>query len=164
MARQKTTTTSSKGECFEKVKGTPARDLKKSTNVKKPTKQGRVEKVVVKIDQKKLEVKLKAVVDIESVTTIDVTEKVRKKKVDTHSEARFRCPIIGCKQKGPIIRYRTLFDHFADCCKPEGYQNFRWWCNKCAVPRYWLMGTDLVRHGQDYHNLGEWPTDERFPG
>ena len=31
------------------------------------------------------------------------------------------------------------------------------------------MGTDLVRHRQDYHNLdngaGNWPTDERvFPG
>ena len=73
MARQKTAPTSAKGEFFEKVKGTPARDLKKSTSVKKPTKQGHVEKVVVKTDQKKLEVKLKAVVDIESVTTIDVT-------------------------------------------------------------------------------------------
>ena len=66
MARLKNATTSSKGEFFEKAKGAPAKDLKKSASVKKPTKQGRVEKVVVKTDQKKLEVKLKAVVDIES--------------------------------------------------------------------------------------------------
>ena len=142
--------------------------------MKKPTKQGRVVKVVVNSTKKKLDAKLKAITNTESVivpsgTTLDVSEKVRKRKVDTHSEARFPCPIKGCKQKSPIIRYRTLFDHFADCCQPDGFESFRWWCDICKVPRYWLMGTDLVRHKQDYHGLDngvdDWPTDEKvFPG
>ena len=36
------------------------------------------------------------------------------------------------------------------------------------MPHYWLMGTGLVRHRQDYHGLdakqNDWPTDEKiFP-
>ena len=86
MARQKTTPTSAKGECLEKVKGALAKDTKKSTNVKKPTKQGRVVKVVVNSTKKKLDAKLKAVTNTESVIvssdiTLDVVEKVRKTQI-----------------------------------------------------------------------------------
>ena len=146
-------------------------DAKKATNVRKPTtvKQGRVVKVGLNSTEKKLDAKVKAITNTGSVivpsgTTLDVSGKVRKRKVDTHAEARFPCPIDGCKHKSLIIRYRTLFDHFADCFQPEGWESFRWWCDICKKPRYGLMGTDLVRHKQDYHGIVDWPTNENvFP-
>ena len=72
---------------------------------------------------------VESIVDTESViacsdATLNVSEKMRKKKVETYSEARFCCPIEDCKQKSTVHRYRTLFDHFADCCKPDGYERF----------------------------------------
>ena len=145
-------------------------DAKKATNVRKPTtvKQGRVVKVGLNSTEKKLDAKVKAITNTGSVivpsgTTLDVSGKVRKKKVYTHSEARYSCPIKGCKQKSPIFRYRTLFHHFADSCQPDGFEKFRWWCNICKVPRYWLMGTDLVRHKQDFHGLDGGIDDHPIP-
>ena len=46
-----------------------------------------------------------------------------------------------------------------------GYKRFRWWCDTCVIPRYWLMGSDLVRHRQEIHYLKEadWPADLSFP-
>ena len=117
MPRQKNATTSSKGEVFEKSKGTPTKDLKKLTSVKKPA------KVVVKAEQKKLEVKLKAGVDIGSVTTIDVTEKMRKKKVETHAEAN-RCPINGCTQKGQSLGTELYSTTSPIAANPQGIKAF----------------------------------------
>ena len=64
-----------------------------------------------------------------------------------------------------VIRYRNLFDHFSDHCKPEGHQTFRWWCDTCVIPHYWLMGSDLVRHRQEIYDLtdADWPADLTFP-
>ena len=89
---------------------------KKSMNGKK-TVTGRVAKV--KSNKTKCGLRVKLIVNAESVitcsnATLNVSEKMRKKKVETRSEARFRCPTEGCKQKSTIHRYRTLFDHFAD--------------------------------------------------
>ena len=51
MTKQKTTPMNAKGESFEKV--FPAKDLKKSISVRKQS--GRVGKVVLKSDHKKLD-------------------------------------------------------------------------------------------------------------
>ena len=148
-----------KGKPFEKV--IPANDPKKTTSVRQQS--GRVGKVGLKGDIRKLDTKLKAVDAIRSESIIDVTKKVRKFKVVTNAEARFNCPSADCDHV--VIRYRNLFDHFADVCKPEGYKTFRWWCRKCEIPRYWMNGSDLVRHVQEIHHLSDdaWPIDLSFP-
>ena len=94
-----------------------------------------LERFVLKSDIKKPDTKLKAVGAIRSESTIDVTNKVRKLKVFTNAEARFMCPTEDCEQV--VIRYRNLFDHFADVCKSKGYNTFRWWCWECDIPRFW---------------------------
>ena len=154
MAKQTTTPMTAKGKPFEKV--IPANDPKKTMSVRQQS--GRVGKVGLKGDIRKLDTKLKTVDAIRSESIIDVT-----KKVVTNAEACFNCPSADCDHV--VIRYRNLFDHFSDHCKPEGYQTFRWWCDKCEIPRYWLMGSDLVRHGQEIHNLtdADWPADLTFP-
>ena len=80
---------------------------------------------------------------------------MRKKKVDTHSDDKFPCPTTGCTSH--IIRYRTLFEHFGLNCEPEGWERFQFWCDLCDIPRFWLKGTDLVRHKQNYHDLDDFP-------
>ena len=111
MAKPRNTLPRKDGEILEKVKDVPAKDDNKSTNVRKPV-TGRV--VKVNSNKKKLGLNVKSIINTESViassdATLDVSEKVRKKKVETHSEARFRCPIKSCKQKTTIHRNRTLF-------------------------------------------------------
>ena len=96
MAKPRNTPARKDGEIIEKVKDVLAKDAKKSTNVRKPT-TGCVVKVVVNSTKKKLEANVKAInntgsVIVPSGTTLDMSEKVRKRKVDTHSEARFPCP------------------------------------------------------------------------
>ena len=112
---------------------------------------------------KKLDVQLKVSCASGSETTVDVSLKIRKSKVITFAEAHFDCPSPNCNYV--ISRYRNLFDHFADHCQPEGFERFRWWCDTCQIPRFWLMGSDLVRHRQVVHNLldSAWPEDLTFP-
>ena len=112
---------------------------------------------------KKLDVQLKVSCASGSETTVGVSLKIRKSKVITNAEAHFNCPTPTCNSV--ISRYRNLFDHFADHCQPEGFERFRWWCDTCQIPRFWLMGSDLVRHRQVVHKLldSAWPEDLTFP-
>ena len=133
MAKQKTTPMKDDREDLKREREV-LKEAKKSTNVKK----GRVVKTGSNIANKEIVAKVKTVctnefVIVSSDITIDVVEKVRKMKVDTHADARFPCPTVGCKYKSLIIRYRNLFDHFADHCKPEGWENCRWWCDVCDI-------------------------------
>ena len=105
----------------------PKKLSKKSVSVRKSTQSG-VGKSCSKSETKKLDMKLKSDVAITCESTVDVTQKLRKSKVVTNAEARFTCPSDKCDQV--VIRYRNLFDHFADHCRPEGYKTFRWWCEK----------------------------------
>ena len=83
-------------------------------------------------------------------------KKKKKVKVGTHAETNFDCPNPECK--AVLTRYRTLFDHFASAsCQPKDWEKFGWWCNECEMPRFWLNGTDLVRHKQDYHGIDNFP-------
>ena len=91
MAKRRNTPTSDDGEFLEKVKEALAKEPKKSTNVKKTTavKKGRAVKVGLNSTKKKMDAKVKANNNTESVivpsgTTLDVAGKVRKRKVDTH--------------------------------------------------------------------------------
>ena len=70
------------------------KEPKKSTNMKKSTtvKKGRVVKAGLNSTKKKMVAKVKAISTNESVIvpsgiTLDVVEKVRKRKVDTHADA-----------------------------------------------------------------------------
>ena len=112
---------------------------------------------------KKMDVKLKVGFSSSSEIAVDVSVKIRKSKVITFAEAHFKCPNPKCNYV--ISRYRNLFDHFADHCRPSGFERFRWWCDTCQIPRFWLMGSDLVRHRQVYHGLKdhEWPENLKFP-
>ena len=131
------------------------KEAKKSTNAKK----SRVVKALGKNVAKDIVAKLKTVYTnesgiISSDITVEVLESVlamRKKKIGTHSEAKFACPTTDCASN--IVRYRTLFEHFGTTCQPEGWERFRFWCDLCEIPRFWLKGTDIVRHKQDYHGL-----------
>ena len=94
---------------------------------------------------KKVNIKLK--VGVSTNVAIDVSVKMRNNsKVSTWAEAHFKCPNPTCDLV--VSRYRTLFDHFADKCKFSGYETFQWWCDSCNIPRFWLGGSDLVRHRQ----------------
>ena len=89
---------------------------------------------------------------------IDVMNGLKKKKkvkIGTHSEEDFDCPSDNCKVVLP--RYRAMFLHFGSVCKPEGWENFHWWCDVCDIPRFWLNGTDLVRHKQEMHGTNDFP-------
>ena len=50
-----------------------------------------------------------------------------------------------------------MFLHFGRVCKPEGCENFGWWCDVCKIPRFWLKGTDLVRHKKEMHAIDDFP-------
>ena len=113
---------------------------------------------------KKANINLKVDISTNSEVAIDVSVKFRNnKKVSTWAEAHFKCPNPDCLLT--VSRYRTLFDHFADKCKFSGYESFQWWCNDCQIPRYWLGGSDLVRHKQVFHKLddSQWPSNGDFP-
>ena len=122
----------------------PKKNSKKSVSLRKSTQSGRIGKAVLKSEKKKLDIKLKSDVAITCESTVNVTKKSRKPKVVTNAEARIMCPTRDCEQV--VIRYRNLFNHFADHCKPKGYKTFRWWCRKCDIPCFWFMGSDLVCH------------------
>ena len=109
-------------------------------------------------------VKINLKVDVSVNSDVAVMVKFRNNtKRTTWSEAAFECPNPDC----PLIvkRYRNLFNHFADKCEWNGYEDFEWWCSTCDIPRYWAGGSELVRHMQSYHGLTEsnWPEDGSFP-
>ena len=113
---------------------------------------------------KKANINLKVGISTNSEVAIDVSVKFRNNsKVSTWAEAHFKCPNPKCDLV--VSRYRTLFDHFADKCRLSGYESFQWWCDSCEIPRYWLGGSDLVRHKQVYHQLDDshWPSNGDFP-
>ena len=113
---------------------------------------------------KKVKINMQVDISTNSEVAIDVAVKFRNnKKVSTWSEATFECPNPDCDLT--VGRYRTLFDHFADKCKYSGFENFQWWCQTCQIPRYWVGGSDLVRHMQVYHGLADsnWPKNGKFP-
>ena len=96
---------------------------KKAVSVRKSAPSA-VGKSRPKCETKKLVNKLKAVCAVSSETTVDVTSKMRKSKVITYAEARFKCPTPTCKYV--VSRYQNLFDHFSDHYRPEGFERFRW--------------------------------------
>ena len=113
---------------------------------------------------KKANINLKVDISTNSEVAVDVSVKFRNyKKVSTWAEAHFKCPNPECLLT--VSRYRTLFDHFADKCRFSGYESFQWWCSDCQIPRYWLGGSDLVRHKQVFHKLDDsnWPSNGDFP-
>ena len=151
-----------------KVVAKVAKVAKESTNVKK----GRVAKTVVTNVAKTVVAKVAksavpaptstetAAFSIEALLSrcIDVMSGVKKKKkvkIGTFSEVDFECPSVNCEVVLP--RYRAMFLHFESVCKPEGWKDFRWWCDVCEIPRFWLFGTDLVRHKQEVHGINDFP-------
>ena len=109
-------------------------------------------------------VKINLQVDVSANSDVAVSVKFRNNtKMTTWSEAAFDCPNPDCDLT--VKRYRNLFNHFADKCRWSGFEDFEWWCSTCKIPRYWVGGSDLVRHMQTYHGLseGNWPKDGSFP-
>ena len=113
---------------------------------------------------KKANINLKVNVSNNSEVALDVSFKFRNiKKVSTWAEAVFKCPNPDCLLT--VSRYRNLFDHFADKCGYRGFEKCQWWCSDCRIPRYWLGGSDLIRHKQVFHKLDDsnWPSNGHFP-
>ena len=112
----------------------------------------------------KSNINLKVNVSNDSALALDVSVKFKNiKKVSLWSDESFECPNPKCGLT--VHRYRNLFNHFADKCGFLGYKQFHWWCSDCRIPRFWVGGSDLIKHRQDYHSMGpnEWPTNGAFP-
>ena len=112
----------------------------------------------------KSNINLKVNVSNNSEVAVDVSFKFKNiKKVSLWAEASFKCPNPKCSLT--VHRYRNLFNHFADKCGYLGFEKFQWWCSDCRIPRFWVGGSDLIRHKQDFHSMGpkEWPTNGDFP-
>ena len=115
----------------------------------------------------KSNIDLKVSVAKGSEVAVDVSVKYKNnqknKKGSLWSDESFLCPNPEC---GIVVhRYRNLFNHFSDKCQPLGFQHFRWWCSGCSIPRFWVGAADLIKHKQEFHDMGlaDWPVDGSYP-